>query len=150
VVAERWMSDPATRTPFRSLEVGICRFRGSDEGTTFQHLSHNGPNNVNPAEYEPISLFNRLFGMPPSSQLMMARTSLLVAVKGHRPNHKPRVSTADKMRLDQHLESVHSIELRLGMHGARCTTPPRPNDSYPDVMGNEPIEERNQVMSDIL
>jgi uncharacterized protein DUF1552 len=150
VVAERWMSDPASRTPFRSLEVGICRFRGSDEGTTFQHLSHNGPNNPNPAEYEPIRLFNRLFGMPPSAQLLTARTSLIDAVKGDLASLKARVSLADKMRLDQHLESVRSIETRLGMSGARCTTPARPADAYPDDMGNEPIEAKNQVMSDIL
>src|SRR5688572_9841249 len=33
VVAERWANDAATRAPYRSLEIGICRFRGTDEGT---------------------------------------------------------------------------------------------------------------------
>ena len=35
------------QTPFRSLELAVS-FCGTDEGTTFQHLSHNGPNDVNP------------------------------------------------------------------------------------------------------
>jgi hypothetical protein len=150
VVAERWANDPATRAPFRSLEVGICRFRGTDEGTTFQHLSHNGPNNVNPSEYEPIRLFNRLFGMPLSQQRDAARQSVLDAVKQDLDALKVRVSSADRIRLDQHTDSVRSIELRLGTAAAACTTPPRPQDSYPDDMGREPIAERNQVLSDIL
>ena len=48
-VAEAWKGT----APYRSLELGVCRFRGTDEGTTFQHLSHNGRNNVNPSEYAP-------------------------------------------------------------------------------------------------
>lgn len=150
VIAERWASDPATRTPFRSLELGVCRFRGSDEGTTFQHLSHNGPNNVNPAEYDPLRLFNRLFGMPLSAQKAAARKSVLDAVRGDVLALKQRVGTPDKLRLDQHLESIRSIELRLSTGPSMCRTPERPLDSYPEPMGHEPIQEKNEILSDIL
>jgi hypothetical protein len=150
VVAERWQADPATRAPYRSLEVGICRFRGSDEGTTFQHLSHNGPNNVNPAEYQPIRLFQRLFGTPLSAQLDQARQSVLDAVKADTRALKQRLGASDKARLDQHLESIRSIELRLGTTRAQCATPARPDATYPEPNGQEPIAEKNRVMSDIL
>ena len=55
------------QAPFRSLEVGITRFRGTDEGSTFQHLSHSGVNLPNPSEYSPTALYQRLFGaaLPP-------------------------------------------------------------------------------------
>ena len=150
VVAEHLWSDPACRTPFRSLEVGICRFRGTDEGTTFQHLSHNGPNNVNPAEYEPIRLYNRLFGMPTGAQEDVARRSVLDAVLADIASLKLKVSQRDQQRLDQHFESVRAIELRLSQAGAQCTAPDRPQPAYPDQNGQEQIREKNEVMSDLL
>lgn len=150
VVAERWAASPATRAPYRSLEVGVCRFRGTDEGTTFQHLSHNGPNNVNPAEYEPLRLYERLFGMPLSAQKNAARATVLDAVKQDLTTLKARLGAQDKLRLDQHTESVRSIEMRLALGAAQCARPARPAPDYPEPMGHEPITEKNQVMSDLL
>lgn len=150
VVAERWQQDPATRAPYRSLEVGICRFRGTDEGTTFQHLSHNGPNNVNPSEYEPIRLFRRLFGMPVDAQKNAARASVLDAVRQDLAALRPRLSTSDRARLDQHETSIRSIEARIGTVAPACVTPGAPAEDYPEPMGREPIAEKNVVMSDIL
>lgn len=150
VMAEHLWQDPACRTPFRSIEAGICRFRGTDEGTTFQHLSHNGPNNVNPAEYEPIRLFNRLFGMPPDAQRDAARRSVLDAVLADIQGLQSRVGARDRMRLEQHFDSVRELELRLAGTAARCTTPDRPEEAYPDVNGQEQIAEKSQVTSDVI
>lgn len=150
VIAERLAADPATRTPFRSLEVGVCRFRGSDEGTTFQHLSHNGPNNVNPSEYEPIRVFNRLFGAPLSAQRSAARRSILDAVKGDLASLERRVSTADRARIAQHLESVRALELRIAAGAGVCATPGAPAPDYPEPEGREPIREKNEVMSELI
>ncbi len=142
--------DPTSRTPFRSIELGVSRFRGSDEGTTFQHLSHNGPNNVNPSEYEPIRVFNRLFGMPSDAQRDGARRSVLDAVLTQIDGLKQRVGARDRTRLDQHFESVRAIELRLAATAVQCTRPDRPLDGYPDVDGHEQIRERNEIMSDLM
>jgi hypothetical protein len=150
VIAQRWFDDPATRTPYKSLEVGICRFRGTDEGTTFQHLSHNGPDNVNPSEYEPINVFRRLFGAPLDAQKNAARATILDAVRGDVLRLKPRVSAQDKTRLDQHLESIRTIEQRIATSAARCTRPNQPAEAYPDDQGREPITEKNQIMSDLI
>lgn len=153
VVAQRWWSDPATRARFRSLELGVCRFTGTDEGTTFQHLSHNGPNNVNPAEYEPRAVFQRLFGGEAiGAQVAAARRSVLDAVRGDLSGLQGRVSASDRMRIEQHLDSVRAIELRLQQTAlpGMCTTPTRPAEGYPDVMGREQIAEKNRVMSDLL
>jgi hypothetical protein len=151
VVAQRLWADPATRTRFRSLEVGICRFTGTDEGTTFQHLSHNGPSNVNPAEYSPGQLFRRLFGAGAiPAQVGAARRSVLDAVGADLRALQGRVSADDRRRLEQHAESLRAIELRLMTSPARCSTPTTPPDAVPDVMGREQFEERNRLMSDLV
>lgn len=146
IVAEKWKG----QAPYRSLEIGVCRFRGTDEGTTFQHLSHNGPNNVNPAEYAPANLFKRLFGAGPTTpQIAEARKSVLDVVLEDAKALQARVGATDRARLEQHLESIRTIELRLATTPALCTTPASPGD-FPDVGGKEPIAEINQAQSQLL
>lgn len=139
----------AGQTQFRSLEVAVCQFRGTDEGTTFEHLSHNGPSNPNPSEYSPARLFARLFGTPPTPQVNAARKSILDAVIGQLGSLHGRVSAHDRQRLDQHLESIRDIERRIALPAARCAAPPPARD-VPDVDGKEQIEQKNQLMSDLL
>ncbi|HZY07763.1 MAG TPA: DUF1552 domain-containing protein, partial [Ilumatobacteraceae bacterium] len=51
-----------TTTRFKSLEVGVSKKVVDGEGTTLHYLSHNGPDSFNPPEYNPVNVFNRLFG----------------------------------------------------------------------------------------
>jgi hypothetical protein len=139
----------AGQTPYRSLELGVCTFRGTDEGTTFQHLSHNGPNNPNPSEYSPENVFARLFGAPPAPQVNAARRSVLDAVGQHIGALNTRLGAHDRVRLDQHLASIRDIELRLMTPVAMCNTPD-PAADVPDVDGKEQIAEKNRAMSDMM
>lgn len=140
----------AGTTPYRSLELAVCRFHGTDEGTTFQHLSHNGPNNPNPSEYSPRRLYDRLFGQGPSGpQLDLARRSVLDAVMGRVRSLQGSVGARDRQRLEQHFESVRAIEQRLSVAPAQCITPDRPPE-MPDVEGREQIAEKNEAMSHLL
>lgn len=136
-------------TPFRSVEVGITRFRGTDEGTAFQHLSHNGPNAVNPSEYSPSRLHARLFAMPVEADVDLARRSVLDAVTGQIRSLQGRVGGRDRQRLEQHFESVRQLEMRLASGGGACSAPADPGD-FPDVGGREQIEQQNRAMSDLL
>lgn len=136
-------------TPFRSLEIGITRFRGTDEGSAFQHLSHNGPNNINPSEYSPASLFSRLFGMPVESDVDLARRSVLDSVSGQIRALQTRVGGRDRLRLEQHFASVRQLEMRLAAGASACMAPTNPGD-FPDVEGREQIEQQNRAMSDLL
>jgi hypothetical protein len=114
-VAADMFAAQGVRTPYRSLEVGIADFRGTDEGTTFQHLSHNGPNAPNPSEYAPARFFDRLFGAGPlEPQLAASRRSVLDLVNGQIRRLQSRVGANDRRRLDQHFESIRAIEQRLG------------------------------------
>ncbi len=139
------------QTPFRSLELAVCRFRGTDEGTTFQHLSHNGPNNVNPSEYSPAAAFRRLFGMGPTApQIDLARRSVLDAVNDQIRALQGKVGARDRVRLEQHFASIRALELRLDTGSPQCATPPEPAADYPDVEGREQIAEKNRAMSDLM
>jgi hypothetical protein len=139
----------AGQTPFRSLEIGITRKTGTDEGTTFEELSHNGPNNVNPAERSGLALFQRLFGSPPEPHVDAARRSVLDAVSEQTRRLSARVGAHDRARLDQHLESIRTLEQRLRLPAAECVVPPEPTDPA-DIDGKQPIEDNNRLLSDLL
>ncbi len=136
-------------TPFRSLELGITHFRGTDEGTTFQHLSHNGPNNPNPAEYSARALYERLFGAQFNPNINYARTSVLDAVSDQINSLQRNVGARDRQRLEQHFESVRTLEQRLASEPGACSGPPVPSDN-PDIEGREQIEAKNETMSRLL
>ena len=138
------------QAPFRSLEIGITRFRGTDEGTTFQHLSHNGPNNPNPAEYLPTQLYKRLFAIPLQPQVDLARRSVLDAVMTQIKGLDAKVGHADRVRLEQHFESVRVLEERLATEPPICEIPDGAPVDFPDVDGKEQIEQQNEAMSDLL
>lgn len=141
-------------TVYRSLEVAVTRFRGTDEGTTFQYLSHNGSasgeTNVNPSEESPHAFFERLFGDGETDPLVkQARASVLSAVMDQIAALQAKLGAADRQRLEQHLDSVADLERRLGAPAAECTKPVDPGD-FPDVEGKEQITEKNAVMSDLM
>lgn len=136
------------QTPFRSLEIGITKHTGTDEGTSFESLSHNGPNSVNQPERSPRALFERLFGAPPEPRVDAARRSVLDAVGEQTRALKQRVGLRDRERLDQHLDSIRTLEQRLRNPAAECTVPGEPTD--PVDNGQQPIAENNQMLSDLM
>lgn len=135
-------------TPFRSLELGVCRFTGTDEGSTFEHLSHNGPNQPNPSEYDALNVFNRLFGVTSDARLDLVRQSVLDVVGEQVTRLRSKLGAYDKARLEQHLDSIRQLEQRIGSELGACAPEEEPG-SYPDVNGQEQIEEKNQVMSEL-
>jgi hypothetical protein len=141
-------------TPYRSLEAAVTRFRGTDEGTTFQYLSHNGSatgeTNVNPSEESPHKFFDRLFGQGTADPLIkQARASVLDAVGDQITDLSSKLGKRDQSRLDQHLSSVRDLENRLAAPLAECNKPADPGE-FPDVDGNEQMIEKNIAMSDLM
>lgn len=148
IAAAHYMAE--TPTKYRSLEAAITRFRGTDEGTSFQHLSHNGPNDVNPSEESPRNFFLRLFSEPPDATIVAARRSVLDAVADQTEAiaSSPRLSANDRVRLDSHLTQIRELETSLALNPA-CDTPLDPGE-FPDLEGNEQIEQKNQAMSRLM
>lgn len=141
-------------SPYKSLEAAVTRFRGTDEGTQFQHLSHNGSSggetNVNPSEESPHAFFERLFNTTTGGPIIAkARGSVLDAVGGQIKTLQGKMGSKDKQRLEQHLTSISEIQSRLGIPSAQCTKPDDPGD-FPDIMSNEQMAEKNKVMSDLM
>ena len=141
-------------SPYKSLEAAVTRFRGTDEGTQFQHLSHNGSSggetNVNPSEESPHAFFDRLFNTNTTGPLVdKARSSVLDAVGGQIKTLQGKLGSKDKQRLEQHLTSISEIQSRLNIPTAQCTKPGDPGD-FPDIASNEQMAEKNKVMSDLI
>ena len=139
----------AGQTPFRSIEVGITKFRGTDEGTTFQHLSHNGPNNPNPSQYSAVQLFRRIFALPDDQDVINTRRSILDGIGQQVQRLQHKLGAHDRIRLAQHLESIRTLELRLQAEPSICMTPNEPVDPV-EQNAREPIEDQNQIMSQLL
>lgn len=152
VAAEYFMQNAPTK--YRSLEVAVTRFRGTDEGTTFQYLSHNGSangeTNVNPSEESPQAFFNRLFNEGTAEPLLLkSRARVLDAVGDQIASLKNKLGKQDQQRLDQHLTSVSELETRLGAPLANCTKPLDPGE-FPDIDSNEQMAEKNRAMSELM
>ena len=147
LAADAWQT---SNTPFRSLELGVCQFRGTDEGTTFEHLSHNGRNDVNPSQYNPRIAYERLFGLGPSDgERLLARRSVLDTVLGQINRLNGRLGAEDQIRLERHTESVRALEQRLAQGQSVCERPTQPGN-YSNIEGQEQITEKNEVMSQLM
>jgi hypothetical protein len=146
-------------TKFRSLELGISRRIVSGEGTTLRYLSHNGPDNANPPEYSPRALFDRVFGngfmagggTTAVDPRLMLRRSVLDAVRLDATALRARLGANDRVRLDQHLESIRALEQQIASAEmaapppSLCMAPSAPTDPQAnDITGV------NNLMSELL
>jgi hypothetical protein len=163
VVAKRVIG---TTTRRASLEVGVSRHVTTGEGTTLHYLSHNGPDNFNPPSYDPHAVFTMLFGTgsgfvppgtmpPPVDPTLALRRSVLDAVTEDANALRGRVGTADKARIDQHLDGIRELERRLQtmpppmLPPNACMMPGDPG-SFPDMSGHEQLEPISRAMCDLV
>ena len=116
----------STGAPFKSLEVGVTPATPNGPQDSLATVSHKGPNAKNVPDFDPKSVFNRLFtggDRPPTmpdqaTKLANVRKSVLDAVLADGASLQKKLGAADKQRVEQHLESIRAIEARL------VTTPP--------------------------
>ena len=131
-----------TTEPYKSLETGILKYTGLNMGTASLNLAHTGPNMPLAPERDPSALFNKLFstGAPPSTSggtptdiSNKLRRSVLDAVLADAKRLQMSLGSADSKRIDQHMESIRSLEARIpttttggtggsGGTGSSCTT----------------------------
>lgn len=141
-------------TIYRSLQIGV------DSAGCF---SYNGPNSVNPAESDPYTLYQRIFGdsfRAPGEEGLVDprlawRRSVLDGVMEDIGSLQSELGAADKVRLDQHLQGVRDLEQRLARleedppNLASCSRPGEPLTSYPDVDGRPQLSARSRAMADL-
>jgi hypothetical protein len=131
-------------TRFKSLEVGISRNVTTGEGTTLRYLSHSGPDNPNPPEYLPKALYTRVFGSgftAPNGAAtidpkLALRRSVLSAVREDATALRTRLGQNDRRRLDQHFESIRTLENQIS--AAEAAPPPPTACSAPDAVTDSP------------
>jgi Protein of unknown function (DUF1552) len=147
----------STGAPFRSLEVGVTPATPNGNEDSLHTVSHRGANGRNDPEFDPKKVFSRLFtggAQPPpaggtasdqAANLVAVRKSVLDSILQDGTNLQKKLGAADKQRVEQHLEAIRAIELRLsststtptGGLPAACTTTKAPTLG-PDAASEAP------------
>ncbi len=142
-------------TLYRSLRTGASNNSG---------MSYNGPNSRNYPEVNPFTLYQALFGdtfHEPGDEVIIdprlgLRQSVLDGVMGDIGALQARVGAADKVRLEQHLDGIRELELRLARLQeapaslAACLRPSTPLESYPDIDGRPQVSAISRAFADLL
>jgi hypothetical protein len=147
-------------TRFKSLEVGVSKSVTTGEGTTLRYLSHSGPDNPNPPEYSPKALYTRVFGTgftapngtPTIDPKLALRRSVLSAVRDDATDLRKRLGKNDQARLDQHFESIRTLENQIS--SVEQAPPPPSSCSAPtapmDTAGDSKLSMTNASMANLV
>ena len=127
-------------------------------------MSYNNANSRNPPETDPYSLYARLFGdtfVEPGSGGLVdpslgLRRSVLDAVMDDISALDAQVSSADRVRLEQHYTGIRELELRLARLEEdppdleACLRPAALKADFSDVDGRPQIAARSLAMAEML
>lgn len=140
-------------TNFKSLEFGV-QVKSS---SIWSRLCYAGPDQPIPAREDPaqnlVDIFSDLGADPFALELLRKkRKSVLDAVMNDYEAFNPRLGAADRIRLEQHLESIRSVELRLdatGVFGEACAVP-NPTMPGADFQQNDLFPVTGRAQMDLL
>ena len=148
--------------PFRSIELGVTPATPNGNPHSLHTVSHSGPNNRNDPEYDPRAAFARLFddfeqpmddgAALQAAALARARGSVLDSVLKDGARLQASLGSADRQRVEQHLEAIRAVERRID--GMDPTTTPSACGALtaptigPDT-ANEAPPELNTAMAEI-
>ena len=140
-----------TRTRFRSIEVTV--------GGGRQSFSKRAGSATNPSEPSPVALYKRIFGPefkdPNAAEftpdpMVLARDSVLSAVKDERASLMNQVGSADRARLEEYFASVRQLEHQLALDMQKpdplpaCTVPGSPEETK--ASADVPDAEKNSKL----
>jgi hypothetical protein len=137
---------------FRSLELGVSDATPNGPQNTLHAVSHRGKNAPNYPEFDPKAVFARLFAQADTTaediaRLKLAKKSVLDAVLADGSALSGSLGATDKARLDQHLDGIRQLEMRLDSVGT-CK-PPVDTGVGKDTKSEAP-KNVNDVMSELL
>ena len=137
-----------TGPDFKSLEVGVTPATPNGPQDSLHSVSHRGPSARNDALYDPKKVFTKLFmggtTTPPGNgtpmpdamaKLNAVKKSMLDSCIEDGEALKKKLGAADKLRVQEHLDAIRRIELRLqntstgntgGTKPPACTGPSEP------------------------
>jgi hypothetical protein len=101
-------------TRFRSLQLAVQ----GRTGDAWHDIAYRGPGQALPNESDPAAAFDRLFGfLFEDARVRAARRarklSILDGVRDDLARLRARVASADRFKLDAHLEALRALERRL-------------------------------------
>jgi hypothetical protein len=95
------------KSRFRSLQVGVCQESHGD--SIHRNMSWAGYERALPPEMIPHNLFDRVFGVREQSWVNRKK-SILDAVREEAVELSGRLGKNDRVRLDEHLNSIRELE----------------------------------------
>ena len=120
-IKDHLQKDPATRTRFGSLEVGVLVPERAD---TWTRMSYAGPNKpITPVD-DPYRLFNKLYGRAKDRELL---ASVLDGVKDDLKAVAGAVGAEDRRLLDEHTTFVREMEKELKESASTAAGHPVPH-----------------------
>jgi hypothetical protein len=133
-IDQRIVADIGTATRFPSLEFGVM-VKSSD---VWSRMIYSGANQPLPPMEDPAQVFARLFSnaAQPSQAVaaqLKRRQSVLDFAQASLSSLASRVSPDDRVRLQQHQQSVAQIEKQLLAQNASCTAPMMQTLSLTDI-----------------
>lgn len=140
-----------SQTFLPSLELGVSKRVSKNEGPTMQYMSHKGTDQPLPPIYNPRTAFQTIFnGDALDDRVRLNRLNVLDAVLADANALKTRVGTADRQRLDAHLESIFELQEQINAIPPVCGNPTEPTETNDDVGGKEPMTDVAKAQIDLL
>jgi Protein of unknown function (DUF1552) len=139
-------------TFYKSLQVGVTKRFEANQGPTLQTMSHRGPDQPLQMERDPHELYDLLFMsfMPKDDPTAALRAQALDAVLNDAQRLKRQVSSADRVRIDAHLESIFQVQKQLLAIPPTCDVPPKPDVPLYNADMSEPLMELNEAMTSLV
>ncbi|MEZ4257307.1 MAG: DUF1552 domain-containing protein [Polyangiales bacterium] len=135
-------------TRFRSLELSVSDIRFHDYGH-WNCISHSGPNMLNLPIRSIAPLYSKLFGVPPDTKVLGARSSVIDAVSDDAKSLMRRLGNRDRQRVEAHLSHLNEINRRLNSGAALCQSPAQPGD-YGNPTPSDQLHAKLGAMTDLL
>jgi len=147
-VDQRIAADIGGQTRFPSLEFGVM-VQSSD---VWSRMIYSGANQPLPPMEDPMKAFSRIFTgsqLNPAAltALLARRKSVLDYAQGSLASLAPRVSSDDRVRLQQHADSIRQIESQLLAQTSACSAP---TVTAIDLTNNANYPAVGKVQMDIL
>jgi hypothetical protein len=120
-------------TTYRSLEFGV-RCGSSFPSNRMSYTDARQP--LQPAT-DPWMQFERLFAMR-SETGSQERLQAMKIARGELNAIAPRIATADRLKIDAHLDALDNLQRRLEAHAELCTGPALPPTGNPGALDQTP------------
>jgi hypothetical protein len=133
-IDQRIAQDIGSQTRFPSLEFGVM-VQNSD---VWARMIYSGANQPLPPMEDPMKSFSRIFaGSQLNAQqlaiLLQRRKSTLDYAQATLSGLAPRISAADRLRVQQHQDSIRQIESQLLATTSACSAPMVSSMSLTDI-----------------